>query len=438
MQCNAALCMCIVSLQCTTDERKKGERDKKERRKKYRTKGTQNAEEKKKFDEKRNTMVCECVLVCSWLHTNNDDLKKNICSQSSNNIFFSSIVVSFRLGFFFFEQQTKISFAWASTLLNCQPICILKWKRSLKKYATKLHNNRTYFFFWPNERKLHAVHSPSKWNCIHSEHDSHLEMFIVGYLPKAHGYFENCLCKNDHRFTHNTPFEWYKTKVAHFNVAGERARKKLSFRKVFELEQFRVQWLQMHAQNLCHSTFAAKKSNINEMMKYLSIWIMKLLTFDECHNAEPNMPKNYWYIKKRAQQKRVRKRKTYTNRPFHFYVSKQFIKTERSTIVSITRFHSLDMVTVYIADWSICSDLSLHWLRFVIAVHWSCLLVNVACNDLELSDSSVTIIFHNTVLWAELGISLNFPHINFLPSNFDRLRFHFENKKKRFPLLWYP
>lgn len=181
-----------------------------------------------------------------------------------------------------------------------------------------------------------------------------------------------------------------------------------------------------------------KKSNINEMMKYLSIWIMKLLTFDECHNAEPNMPKNYWYIKKRAQQKRVRKRKTYTNRPFHFYVSKQFIKSERSTIVSITRFHSLDMVTVYIADWSICSDLSLHWLRFVIAVHWSCRLVNVACNDLELSDSSVTIIFHNTVLWAELGISLNFPHINFLPSNFDRLRFHFENKKKRFPLLWYP
>lgn len=230
--------------------------------------------------------------------------------------------------------------------------------------------------------------------------------------------------------THNTPFEWYKTKVAHFNVAGERARKKLSFRKVFELEPFCVQWLQMHAQNLCHSTFAAKKSNINEMMKYLSIWIMKLLTFDECHNAEPNMPKNYWYIKKRAQQKRVRKRKTYTNRPFHFYVSKQFIKSERSTIVSITRFHSLDMVTVYIADWSICSDLSLHWLRFVIAVHWSCLLVNMACNDLELSDSSVTIIFHNTVLWAELGISLNFPHINFLPSNFDRLRFHFENKKK--------
>lgn len=168
------------------------------------------------------------------------------------------------------------------------------------------------------------------------------------------------------------------------------------------------------------------------MMKYLSIWIMKLLTFDECHNAEPNMPKNYWYIKKRAQQKRVRKRKTYTNRPFHFYVSKQFIKSERSTIVSITRFHSLDMVTVYIADWSICSDLSLHWLRFVIAVHWSCLLVNVACNDLELSDSSVTIIFHNTVLWAELGISLNFPHINFLPSNFDRLRFHFENKKNDF------
>lgn len=83
-RCACALCLCSAP---PTNE-KKGERDKKERRKKYRTKGTQNAEEKKKFDEKRNTMVCECVLVCSWLHTNNDDLKKNICSLSQVITFF--------------------------------------------------------------------------------------------------------------------------------------------------------------------------------------------------------------------------------------------------------------------------------------------------------------------------------------------------------------
>lgn len=208
MQCNAALCMCIVSLQCITDEWKK-ENEIKRRGEKNIERKAHKMQKKKRSSMKKGILWCVSVFWCAvgCIQIMTISRKTSALSQVITFFFIHRCLISTR---FFLLRTTNENFVCLSLNFTQLPSDLYpEMKEIIEKICYKITQQSDVCFFWPNERKLHAVHSPSKWNCIHSEHDSHLEMFIVGYyLPKAHGYFENCLCKNDHRFTRTQYTIW--------------------------------------------------------------------------------------------------------------------------------------------------------------------------------------------------------------------------------------
>lgn len=206
-RCACALCLCSVP---PTNEKKKGERDKKERRKKYRTKGTQNEErEKKRSSMKKGIRWCVCVCVSVFFRCAVGCIQIMTISRKTSAL---SQVITF---FFFIHRclistrffrssnnnnKPKNSFAWAFTQLRSVSWNEREhWENMLQNYTTI---GRIFFSLGQTrENCMQFIHHQSEI-LFTAKHDSHLEMFIVGYLPKAHWLFRNCLCKNDHRFTH--------------------------------------------------------------------------------------------------------------------------------------------------------------------------------------------------------------------------------------------
>lgn len=101
-------CMCIVSAMRAPKKWKKENKNKNERKK-----NDNEWFKMKSWRKKWNEMLCS-VCVCSWLHTNNDDHEKNICSQPTSNKFFFSLfhrcLIQNKVFFFCFQQNYSRKF----------------------------------------------------------------------------------------------------------------------------------------------------------------------------------------------------------------------------------------------------------------------------------------------------------------------------------------
>lgn len=142
---------CALCLQCV---------HRKKRRMRTKMKKKNNERHKMKSWKKKEWNV----VVCSWLHTNNDDLKKNICSHCRRVITFFSLSSSLSCFVFFFSLVSKTT--TEKSLLSVQFQAILypsTEKKNKRNYTIRVfwHNSDRKIEIW---WKLNFVHSPSKWN----------------------------------------------------------------------------------------------------------------------------------------------------------------------------------------------------------------------------------------------------------------------------------
>lgn len=155
-------------------------------------------------------MLCS-VCVCSWLHTNNDDHEKNICSQpTSNRFFFSSSSLSRTKQSVFFSVFNKTT--TENSLLSGQFQAILQCERAK---CFEITQSQRGYFFGNLDRKTRRwrdkcnsfIHHQSEiaWNNSNIwKYLSAVRFAFCFLLPHFVVGISKFLCKNDRSHSQHT------------------------------------------------------------------------------------------------------------------------------------------------------------------------------------------------------------------------------------------
>lgn len=212
--------------------------------------------------------------MCSWLHTNNDDLEKNICSLSRQVItfFFHRCCLILYWCFFFlcFHENNNRKFVAFWPILSDFIFF------NGKNIATKLHNQSISdqkIKMYKNEMEKSAfVHLPSsKWNCTNN---SHLETSVwCAFSSLCCWHFEISM-QNDRSHSQ------YNNLV--FNGMEPNGHEKTFFLKVFELLQLWVCRCMRTRREICVIQLSPKWRNSNLHINHEIAGINHEIENDNC------------------------------------------------------------------------------------------------------------------------------------------------------------